>query len=483
MIVMKRAKAIDHLLLSLCGLFSLAIYWGAFVGPYNLYSLTRQGIAPDLGMITGYSRLACWRYVGALAALFGLYGAGIHFVSRLQGRGPLWIVGVCGLAAALLLIWVYPYAASDVFLYIVRGRVLGIYGQNSLLVPPSAFPIEPYLPFPSEWADIPSPYAPLWEWTAAGLARLGDGSLLRSLLAFKGLGLVSYIGCMGVLAALLRLREPKQMAKGLLLFAWNPLVLLETHAMAHNDLYMAFFVLLALWLWERKGYVWALVSLVLGGLVKYVPFMLLPPALSLLWPRLGWRAWWRTASSAMLVSAILIALTLGPLWPGRAGLGVIGQMQRIHHSVAAWTILLLGKLASWNLAFDLGLWLMRASFLAAYMLILLHSLRRGDPPAHTYLRLLYAWLCLGATGFGYWYISWLIALIPFVKPSSRIQVIAFSFCGLSSVAIYTFLGLSSQQIHLFAVPFVFGFPFLATWLYNRGQRRQDLAQTRIHSHA
>ena len=476
MIANKRTKTREHLLLLLCGLLSLAVYWGAFAAPYNLYALSSQRATPDLGAITGYSRLACWRYVGALVALFGLYGLGIRLTGKLQGRKALWIVLACGLAAALLLIQVYPYAASDVFLYIVRGRVLGVYGHNSLLVAPTAFPTETYLPFSSEWADTPSPYAPLWEWTAAGLARLGDGSLLRSLLAFKGFGLLSYVSCISVLAAILHPHKPREMTQGLIIFAWNPLVLLETHAMAHNDLYMVFFVLLALWFWGQKHYVWAVVCLVLGGLVKYVPLILLPPTLALMWPRLGWRAWLRAVLAGTLVSAVLVAITLLPLWPGRVGLGVIGQMERIHNSVVAWVILLLGKFAPQNLAFDIGLWLTRVSFIVAYVIILLSSLRRDVPLAHVYHRLLYAWLCLGAAGFGYWYIAWLIALIPLLQLYNvRLCTVTFALCGLVSVVIYTFSReLSPQQVHLRAVPFVFGLPLLVTCIYDRWRRWRNL---------
>ena len=83
----------------------------------------------------------------------------------------------------------------------------------------SAFPdMTQYLPFPSEWADTPSPYGPLWEWTAAGLARTGDGTLLRSLFTFKYFGLVCYLVCIGLILAILRRRRAAKLVQATIAF-------------------------------------------------------------------------------------------------------------------------------------------------------------------------------------------------------------------------------------------------------------------------
>ncbi len=449
----------------LCGLLSLGVYLVAFVLPYRLPHWAARGAPADLGKLTGYSWGGGLGYFAALLALFALYV--LALASAPQGapqQGIACALGL-GITCAVVLCWVYPYAAADIFLYLVRGRVLGIYGQNSLRVPPAAFPLADYLPFPSEWAETPSPYGPLWEWLAAGLARLGDGSLVRSLLAFKGLALVSYVGCALILWRLLRAEAPQRALQGLVAFAWNPLVLLEAHAMGHNDLVMMVWVLLALWLWRRGWYSGALVALVVGALVKYVPLLLVPPALLLLWRRLGPRAWWRTVLRAGLVSAALVALTLAPLWPGWAAWEVGGQLSRGHNSLGVWLILALRALVPEPLAFDLGLWASRLGFLAAYGLILAQS--RSRPPHLPYLfhRILYAWLLLGAFSFGYWYIAWLIALLPLLPEGKAWgRTLLFAWCGLLSVCLYTFggrwSGVDYLTVCLVVIPLVLGAPLL-----------------------
>lgn len=458
--------------LLLCGLFSLAIYIAAFVLPYNLFPLARRGSPADLGLITDYSWVASLLYMASISALFGLYGVAIGFAGRLWGGQGRWVIIGCGMASAVALCLVYPFGAADVFVYIVRGRVLGIYGQNSLRVPPSTFPTQPYLPFESSWADVPSNYGPLWEWAAAGMARLGDGSLLRSLLAFKALGFLAYVASLGVMLAILQLKEAERAPQRLVALAWNPLILIESHAMAHNDLWMAFFVLLACWFWESKRYAGAIVALALGGLVKHIPFILLPPTLLLMWHRLPWRAWWRHATAGLAIAALLVALLFAPLWPGWEAFDLVQQMNRVYFSVGAWVIVLLSAFVNEWTAFDVGLWLGRILFVVGYGWGLWQAWRRDGGLAEVYHRALYVVLISITMAFGYWYIIWLAALFPLVaRREVWLRTIIFGWCGLMSVAIYTFISawtrgaLDTRQVHLVAVPLVFGLPYLlGRWL-------------------
>ena len=54
----------------------------------------------------------------------------------------------------------------------------------------------------------------------------------------KGVALVSYFVCVLFIAAILQRVAPKRALAGTLLFAWNPLILLEGVANGHNDLLM-----------------------------------------------------------------------------------------------------------------------------------------------------------------------------------------------------------------------------------------------------
>jgi len=462
-----------YLALLLCGLLALGTYIWAFASRFSLSKLTPTGSPPDLATLTGNSTVAYARYIGAITVLFGLYLLGLYLAPRLKGRVPVAIVIGCGVLSALVLGNVYPFGASDLFLYAARGRVLGIHGYNSLVVPPNAFPdVATYVPFPSEWTGYPSPYGPLWEWTAALLARLGDGSLLRSLLAFKLFNVGVYIACLGVIAAILRRRGSEHVLSGLVAFAWNPLVLLEEHAQGHNDLYMMLFVLLALWAWERSHHSSASVLLALGGLVKYVPFLLLPVVIVLLWRQVSTHVWRRTVGRGMLASLLLGAVILGPLWPGKDW-GVLQQLGFGHNSVTVWLILTLDRVFALPNAFAVGSWIMRFAFAGAYAWLIGRAFREKTPVVQACHRVLYAWLLLGAMAFGYWYIVWLVALAGLLLDErERLRTIVFSWCGLVSVVCYA-LGdtwsdvLNLQQVYSLIIPFVFGLPLMLAHQYGR----------------
>ena len=85
------------LLLLLLGLLSIATYLCAFAWPYSQSWLAASGSAPDLGVLTGHSPVACALYVGAVTTLFGLYVGAIRLASRLREAPGCAVVITCGL--------------------------------------------------------------------------------------------------------------------------------------------------------------------------------------------------------------------------------------------------------------------------------------------------------------------------------------------------------------------------------------------------
>jgi len=450
------------------GVLSVVVYVLAFTWPYPLGAIARRGGVPDIGVLSGYRWSAAAAYVAAIATLFILYGLALRVARRVEDvRGVAWGVVAVGVAAAVALIATYPFSASDVFLYVARGRVLGVHGYNPFVVPPNAFPIDAYVPFRSQWEGVASPNGPLWEWLAAALARLGDGSLLRSLLAFKAAALVAYLGCAALVAAILRRRDPGRLVWGLVAFAWNPLVLIEAHANGHNDLVMVLFVLLAVWLWESRRHVWVIPALALGALVKYVPLLLVPMAAGLMGNRLPRREWLRALLAGGLISLGLALMVFGPLWPGLERWGVLTQMRRAHFSAGMWLILLLRQVSPPAMAFRVAEWTMRLLFAASYGVVLVWAMARPRSLAGAFHDLLYLWLAVGSMAFGYWYVAWLVPLAALIPGRVDLRrAAAFSATGLLSVAVYTFLGIkwrdwvSMDGLMLATVPVVFVAPFV-----------------------
>jgi hypothetical protein len=180
-----------------------------------------------------------------------LYALGFIFLYWLYGqalghRPPrlLLILGTTILLALPLLL-TFPFNATDIYRYVIRGRVSSIYGQNPFTEPPDAFPQDPFRPLAGEWSSETSPYGPLWELTAAAVTALAQDNLYLGLILFKLLGLAGHL----LIALLIWLLAGREAAgcRAALLWAWNPALLLTFVADTHNDSLMLLWLLLGLW--------------------------------------------------------------------------------------------------------------------------------------------------------------------------------------------------------------------------------------------
>ena len=77
-------------------------------------------------------------------------------------------------------------------------------------------------------------------------------------------------------------------ARYLMLYAWNPLVLLETAGQAHTESALILLLVMAVYFHQQRRGRSVSVTLSIAGLIKLYPFFFLP----LLWRRYGWRGIW-----------------------------------------------------------------------------------------------------------------------------------------------------------------------------------------------
>ena len=104
---------------------------------------------------------------------------------------------------------------------------------------------------------------------------------------------------------------------GVLLLAWNPVVLYEAWGNGHNDIIMVLWVLLAVWAMLEKRYPLVVLALVMGALVKFIPVLLLPAAVLIAWRQLpDMRSRLRYLLASADGGALLVLLAYWPLWQG-----------------------------------------------------------------------------------------------------------------------------------------------------------------------
>ena len=270
----------------------------------SVVALAALGLAGESVYLAATLRLPWWRYGGslrswrqilggagatpardatlfgicllAIALLVGVYAASRHQAAdRPAARRIVWAGAiVCGGT----LIGLFPIT-SDLFSYLGQAHLVTDLGMNPLLAALRDAPSDPLLlAYPTVYGETPSSYGPAWL-LAASLGTVGRHDEILGVLYLKGLAFASYLASLSLLSRILDQSRPESTVQGMVLFAWNPLVLLMAVGDGHNDMVMITLVLLAVWLLLRLRWTLAIGALVLSIWVKYVSLVFLPLAL------------------------------------------------------------------------------------------------------------------------------------------------------------------------------------------------------------
>lgn len=196
--------------------------------------------------------------INGMVVAFVLTGVGYLGGLTLLGRGlvpprvAVWVVYAVMLVFQVTLYLMPGVWTTDIFSYMMYGHISATYGLNPYIYPPLMFPGNPILEWIHPiWHDAPSVYGPLWTnvgWLATRLT--GSWPLVDQVLAYKALMNVVHLANSGLVWWLLGRFQPPggRVARvtAFTLFAWNPMLLFEVSANAHNDALMVTFLLLGL---------------------------------------------------------------------------------------------------------------------------------------------------------------------------------------------------------------------------------------------
>ncbi len=170
----------------------------------------------------------------------------------------------------LLLLFSYPAILSyDIFNYIATSKVLFSYHENPYIVMPIEFLDDPVLMF-TRAANKVALYGPLWILLSGIPYLFSFGNYLVSIFAFKIFLAIFYGG------AVFLIQKITKNYLSILLFAANPLVIIETFVSGHNDIVMMSFALLAFYLLKKKKLFLAFFFLLMSVLIKYATLFLIP---------------------------------------------------------------------------------------------------------------------------------------------------------------------------------------------------------------
>jgi hypothetical protein len=439
----RTAKLVE---LTSIGVLSGAIYL-AYVMAFPLVPHTEGAhVVYDLEKLARDSRWLAILYFVGLVALFVMFWWAINVARAIeQARDTAarekafkLIVLAFGLLFGLTLVWLYPVTANDLFRYVLRGRIWAVHGASPMLHPPNDFPQDPYISFAGEFGDWVSGYGPLWEVLVQVPLRLGATDMAAGAVSLKFLALFFYLvsalligwtvssgdkdGCRGQWTWL----------TGLLLFTWNPMVLIEGMGNGHNDM-----VLIALWvagllLWERKLWWAAAVALSLAAMTKATGLLMLPIfGIILLREETTWRRRFIKAAVAACIFLSLAYLSYRALGPVEETIRGVRDMLTVRrgYAIASAVRVVLREVVPGNASEPIPRTTGQYLFVLFYAGLLWRTWRgKLNLYAATFLTY-FAQLIYGAT-FRVWYPIWLVPLAAlYPAPAMTCRMLLFSFAG------------------------------------------------------
>ncbi len=369
-----------------------------FAGMTRLTHFTRQGHT----------------YLTLLFVAFALYLLAVVLLLRRRPSGKLSLLVTIFAFAVLFrtpLWFTTPTLSSDIWRYLWDGRLIN-HGVNPYANSVDAPELD-YLATPLrqriDHAWVATPYPPAAELTFAGIYRLAPENQTAMQVAFTLFDLALAIV---IVRLLRRLSLPDERV---LIYAWNPLIVVEFAHSAHVNSLMALFGMLALY-WLLAGQqTRSAAGLALATLTKFVPALTLP----LFVRRWGVR---RTLLySAVTIGAFLPFLGAGLGLTGELnGTGLFGTLRIYAHrwktndGLFFWLVKWLDGWAANPL--EAGKLISMIILGLAGLFVLLRSEPGGEREApqtvigHAAL-LLSVYLLLTPAMFP-WYLTWLIALLP-----------------------------------------------------------------------
>ncbi|MDH4295817.1 MAG: hypothetical protein OEV74_06030 [Cyclobacteriaceae bacterium] len=243
----------------------------------------------------------------AYSAVFVIY-LYLAFKSR-DDSINFWFYGA--ILFRIVMLFCIPSLSDDFYRFVWDGRLLAagyhpfaevpaFYMQHNLHIP--GINEELFLKLNSpDYFTIYPPAAQFIFWLAV---KISPESIYGSMLVMKVILFISEIGSLLVIRNLLfQFNLP---AKRILLYALNPLIILELVGNIHLEAVLIFFLLLAILLLCSRKLIPGGVSFSIAICVKLTPLMLMPALV----PRLGWR---KAMTFYLIVGATCVILFL-PLW-------------------------------------------------------------------------------------------------------------------------------------------------------------------------
>ncbi len=252
---------------------------------FSLIGFTLIALTYLLGYTIGQSDFSS--LISYYSVFFLIYVAAFYFSKT--DRTIWYFVGL-GILLRFILVFAFPNLSDDIYRFIWDGRLInnGINPFNHL---PTYF-LETENAVPGITQDLfdklNSPeyftiYPPLSQAMFSLACWIAPDSYYGSALVMKTIMFLFECGSIVLIVKLLQ--HFKLPLKNVLIYALNPLIILEITGNLHFEGAMVFFLLLAVWLLVKKRNILSAIAFAMSIVSKLLPLMLLP----FLIKRLGWK--------------------------------------------------------------------------------------------------------------------------------------------------------------------------------------------------
>jgi hypothetical protein len=490
--------------LYVCGLLILLIFLAAFTTRYPLIQFDALGDT-SISQINALAPEGAAIYVLAFAALFAVYAFGYWIAvrripallrdiqqtsdvkARKEGRSrygsTLLFTVLLGLGFNVVLLPMYPVDATDVYDYIIRGRMVSVYGLNPLVQPPNVIEDDEFYLL-AGWRNVPSAYGAAWEVIAAITTAIAGNDSKTNVVAFKIVSVIGYLITALFIALTLGRLAPQRVLIGLYLWMWNPLVIYMTGGRAHNDTLMTACILAAVYFMTRREFVAATVVTALGTAIKFFPIVIAPVIAVVAFRELSKIKFVRYVVLSGVLSAALVFAFYAPFWQGGAVFNIERRTRLFTSSIGTLARQTLAPILdgvpgtrSPNDTPDASNAVSRAGFLSFGVFIALQLAwlyftpsTKDDPFAaiRTIMRIFLFYLLVSVLWFQPWYLLWVVSLAALLSDTPmRRLVLWFTYFAMWKEFLYYYVTL--RYTGFAPLPWRDLIPFLVTiftsWVY------------------
>ncbi|MFA5076010.1 MAG: hypothetical protein WC480_01170 [Patescibacteria group bacterium] len=219
---------------------------------------------------------------------------------------------------SVILLFIQPFCSADLFHYILYPKIVLVYHHNPYITPLIDYSGDILFRLGSPikmWLNSPLVYGPVWLLLSIVFTFWSLSSVGLALFSFKLMATIFFFGCLLLVYKILDHIGSRNKNLAVALFAWSPLILIESVNNGHNDIVMLFFLLLAFFCLVKEKYFWVLPIIILSILIKYVPIILAPFIFLYLWRRCQ-RDQKRILIWSVFFSLSLFVLFYLPFWHG-----------------------------------------------------------------------------------------------------------------------------------------------------------------------